>query len=272
MAADPIARSRFIRNLIVLVEKHGLDGIDIDWEYPGQVGGGNVFRKQDKQNFTLMLKELRWQLDEQSTRDNRTGENKYLLTIASGGDKKFLRHTEMGKAEQYLDFINIMTYDLYNGLDKKTGHHSNLYQSLKGDHSRNSSADAVRGHVRAGVPIGKIVLGVPFYGRGWEKVKNKDNGLYQKAEGPHISFSYDTLKSSFVNKNGFKRYWDEKAKAPYLWNPSSCTFITYADEESMYYKTNFVKVKGLGGVMFWEYSQDTKELSLLDKLYNDLKK
>jgi chitinase len=269
-ALSDASRKRFALSAIAYMKKFNIDGIDIDWEYPGQTGGGNIFRAEDKQNFTLMLKTLREILDAESLKDGRKNDNKYLLTIATGGDKAYLQTTELGIAHQYLDFVNIMTYDLYNGLDKETGHHTGLFQSSKGDQFRNSTASAVQGHIKSGVPPNKIVLGLAFYGRGWEGVKRSNNGLFQPASGNHISLSYDSLKSTYINKNGFVKYWDDDAKAPYLWNEKKQTFISYADEESFTYKTNFVKDLQLGGVMFWEYSHDLKDGALLNKIYSDL--
>lgn len=262
-ALTDVARRKFTRSAVDILKKHRLDGIDIDWEYPAQVGAGNIFRPEDKQNFTLFLKALRDGLDAQGKLDKRTGTNHYLLTAATGGDTAFVSHTELGKAQAYLDYVNIMTYDLYHGNDKVTGHHSPLTQSAKGDHSRNSSVDAVDGHIRAGVPASKIVLGLPFYGRGWADARDQDNGLFQPATGKHSFISYDELADKFINKNGFTRYWDADAKAPYLWNPTSHTFISYADPESFTYKIEYVKSKKLAGVMFWEYIYDLKQKSIL---------
>lgn len=264
------SRRTFANSAAQLLRKHRLDGVDIDWEYPDQIGAGNIYRPADKQNFTLFLKAIRERLDEQGKQDNRTGVNHYLLTAATGGDTAFVNHTELGKAQQYLDYVNIMTYDLYHGNDKVTGHHSPLYQSAKGDHSRNSTADAVDGHIRAGVPANKIVLGIPFYGRGWTDAQPKDNGLFQPAPGKHMFISHDELVDKYINKNGYVRYWDADAKAPYLWNPTTRTFISYADEESFGYKTDYIKSKKLAGVMFWEYMYDVRQDKLLNKVVQGL--
>lgn len=269
-ALSDASRRKFANSAVALLQKHHLDGVDIDWEYPGQVGAGNIFRPEDKENFTLFLKALRDRLDEQGKQDKRTGTNHYLLTAATGADTAFVNHTELGKAQRYLDYINIMTYDLYHGNDTVTGHHSNLRQSLKGDQSRNSTADAVEGHIRAGVPAHKIVLGLPFYGRGWAEVRPKDNGLYQPSTGKHSFISHDELAAHYINKNGFVRYWDTEAKAPYLWNPASHMFISYADEEAFGHKLAYVKAKGLAGVMFWEYIHDLQQKKLLNKLASGL--
>lgn len=270
VARTDASRRKFTSSAVALLRKHRLDGIDIDWEYPAQVGAGNIFRPEDKQNYTLLLRALRNGLDEQGKRDQRTGANHYLLTTATGADTAFVNHTELDQAQRYLDYVNIMTYDLYHGNDKTTGHHSNLNQSATGNQSRNSTADAVEGHIRAGVPASKIVLGLPFYGRGWAGVNNQDNGLYQPSTGKHSFISHDELVAEYIGKNGFTRYWDAEAKAPYLWNPTTRTFISYADEESFTHKLAYVKSKKLAGVMFWEYIYDLQQKKLLNKLTNEL--
>ncbi len=269
-ALNDASRKKFANSAVALLQKHHLDGVDIDWEYPAQVGAGNIFRPADKQNFTEFLRALRNRLDEQGRQDKRTGPNHYLLTAATGADTSFVNHTELGQAQRYLDYVNIMTYDLYHGNDTLTGHHSNLHQSAKGDQSRNSTADAVDGHIRAGVPANKIVLGLPFYGRGWADVRPQDNGLYQPATGKRTFISHDELAAGYINKNGFVRYWDAEAKAPYLWNPASRTFISYADEESFGYKLSYVRAKGLAGVMFWEYVHDLQQKKLLNTIIGGL--
>ncbi|GAB3570411.1 glycoside hydrolase family 18 protein [Spirosoma luteolum] len=270
VALDEAARSLFTKSCLAVLRKHKLDGIDIDWEYPAQPGAGNIYRPEDKQNYTLLFKALRAGLDEQGQRDRRTGANHYLLTTATGVDTAFVNHTELGKAQQYLDFVNIMTYDIYHGNDKVTGHHSNLYQSKSGNQSRNSMADGVEGHIRAGVPVSKIVLGLPFYGRGWHDVADKNRGLYQPSTGKHDFIGYDVLVDQYINKNGFTRYWDDDAKSPYLWNPTSHTFISYADPETFASRIDFVKRRGLAGVMFWEYVYELQQKKLLNTLVNGL--
>ncbi|MBO0935585.1 glycoside hydrolase family 18 protein [Fibrella sp. HMF5335] len=273
VALTDASRQRFADNAVAFLKKYQLDGLDIDWEYPAQIGAGNLFRPEDKQTFTLFLKALRDRLDQQGKQDNRPAARHYLLTAATGGDTAFVSHTELGKAQRYLDYVNIMTYDLYHGNDRVTGHHSPLGQSKKGNQSRNSSISAVEGHVQAGVPIGKIVLGLPFYGRGWTNVTDKDNGLYQPqaATGKHLFISHDELVDKYINKNGFTRYWDTDAQSPYLWNPTSRMFISYADPESLAARVAWVKAKGLAGVMFWEYKYDLRQKKLLDVLVQGLR-
>ncbi len=116
------------------------------------------------------------------------------------------------------------------------------------------------------------MLGVPFYGRGWNDVNDQDDGLFQPSGGKPFGLSHDRLLEEYINKNGFVRHWDDEAKEPFLWNAQSRTFISYDDPESLACKADFIKSEGLAGVMFWEYSEDMKHNELLDALYQDLKK
>lgn len=254
-ALSPESRSKFAASCVRMLTQYHLDGIDIDWEYPNQSGAGNTFRPEDVHHFTLLLKAVREAFEQQTA----TSGVHYLLTIATGADQNYVQNTELGELQQYVDFINIMTYDFYNGWHKTTGHHSNLFHSANSELDKNSITDAVDLHLKAGVPAYKLNLGIPFYGRIWEGVKSSErNGLFQDAEtvGSGIDFVNFAEK---INKDGFTRYWDDAAKAPYLWNPEKKTFISYEDEESIRLKMEYLKQKGLGGVMFWEYSADYQQ-------------
>ncbi len=247
------SRLLFAQSAAEIVNHYQLDGIDIDWEYPGLRGDGNQFRPEDKQNFTLMLRELRNALNKLQGPDQK----KYILTIAAGGFQEFLNHTEMDKAQQYLDFINIMTYDFKTGEDQSTGHHTNLYNS-KYDPEGESADKAVRAFISAGVNPDKLVMGIAFYGRAWKTAGLQKHGLGDSVMSGARGGGYTRLKDSLVNLNGYTRHWDRQAKAPYLYNSAEHVFVTYDDEQSVNAKCKYVKKNGLGGVMFWEYFGDPK--------------
>ncbi len=254
-ALTAISREKFSDSAIDFMLKHKLDGIDLDWEYPGQIGDNNIFRAEDKENFTKLLKMLRKKLDALLL-ENDT----YLLTIATGANQNYLDHTNMKEAHEYLDFINIMTYDFYTGGSDKAGHHSNLKVS-KFDLStvKRSSMNAVNEHLNAGIPAHKIVLGLPFYGRFWKGVTPLNNGLYQNGQGKRGTYNYKNIKDS-LNGNIFVSKWDSTAMAPYIWRLKDSLFISYEDERSIEHKVNFIKISNLGGVMFWQFNGDNGDL------------
>jgi chitinase len=263
------SRNIFSESAVDLIKTYGLDGIDVDWEFPGQPGPGIKYRPEDKQNFTLMMKSLRTHLDSLSNVRGLTGDDRFLLTIASNDNQAFFDHTEMGEVQQYLDFVNVMSYDMFSVGSETTGHHTGLYQSSPDAPTRTTEA-AIQRHLNAGIPANKVVLGAAFYGRSWSGVKPKNNGLYQAFEEFYEFISYTKLQAEFIGKNGFERYWDEGAKAPYLWNPDKQIMITYEDPESLKHKTEYIKEMGLGGVMYWHHSYDPSE-KLLETLYNGLR-
>ena len=132
---------------MAIVSKYNLDGIDIDWEYPGMMGDSNVYRPEDKENYTFLFRDLRHALDSL----NQMTRLKYFVTTAVGGFQTYIDHTEMGKMQQYTDFINIMSYDYADGSDTISGHHTNLYTSSN-DTSQYSTHRAIQEFMAAGVP------------------------------------------------------------------------------------------------------------------------
>ncbi|MBI9069341.1 MAG: glycoside hydrolase family 18 protein [Salinivirgaceae bacterium] len=253
VAVSHDSRNKFAKSAVKLMQKYQFDGIDLDWEYPGQRAEDNIYRPSDKENFTLLLKELREQLNALSNETNKT----YLLTIATGANQLYIDNTDLGEAQKHLDFINIMTYDFYHGWHYQTGHHANLHPSKKEMFGGNSVVESVDRHLNAGVPKDKLVVGIPFYGRKWDGVLPTENGLYQPAKTAGIIIDYKDIKDSLATGD-FVRFWDESACAPYAWNKNSNSFISYDDGESLALKIDYIKENNLGGVMFWEYSQDLK--------------
>lgn len=269
-ALNDAAREKFAKSAVELIKRYGLDGVDLDWEYPGQAGPGIKFRPEDKENFTLMLKTLRQQLEALSNERGRKGRDRYTLTIASTNGEYF-KHTEMDKLHVYLDWINIMTYDFYNSLTKVTGHHTGLYHSDKAGDSTRYTEASVKQHLDAGIPPEKLVIGAAFYSRAFTGVSPENNGLFQPYERYAGDYSYSKLMSDYIDKQGFKRYWDGSASAPYLWNSETRTLISYDDPESLQAKAEYVKKQQLGGIMYWEHSQDPDEV-LLNAIAGSLRK
>ena len=244
------SRKQFAFSCVDIIYKYGLDGVDIDWEYPNMRGDNNKYRSEDKQNYTLMFKTIREELD----RVQKKTKKKYLLTTAVGGFKSFIDNTEMDKVQQWLDYINIMTYDYSWGT---AGHHTNLYPSSSYE-KENSGHKAVTQFIEAGVPASKLVMGLAFYGKSGLVATTDNHGLGQKYNGQAKGGGYTYIRDSLVGQKGFTSYWDEKAKAPYLFNDSTKQFITYDDERSVAAKCLYVKENKMAGVMFWEYSSDPK--------------
>jgi chitinase len=258
------SRKIFIESAVKFIGKYKLDGLDIDWEYPGMPGDNHRFRPEDKQNYTLLLKELRARFDHEEKRLHR-----HLVTsIATGASTDFLEHTEMAKVQRYVDTVNLMSYDYYvPSWDKTTGHHAPLFTSSS-DPKKISADRTVQEYETAGVPAGKLVLGVPFYGKSWIKVPDSNHGLFQPGkEAPNVYLPYSALIS--LENGGYIRYWDAQSSAPYLYNQATQTFISYDDPESLKKKCEYVVDHKLAGVMFWEYSGDSANI-LLDSINTGL--
>jgi chitinase len=248
------SRGRFADSAVEFMKRFGFDGIDLDWEYPCSTMAGIKARAEDRQNFTLLLAVLRKKLDAQSLMGARSGEGRYLLSIATGAAPAHLEGVNIPAVAPMLDFIGLMTYDLYNGWSTRTGHHANLYCSRL-DPEGDSADKAVRLFLDAGAPASKLLIGAAFYGRGMSGVAAENHGLMQPSTpGSNLTRTYDQLLGALAQPGGWARHWDEQAQAPFLYDGT--TFISYEDEQSLRSKARYVLEHGLGGAMFWEYSNN----------------
>lgn len=220
MASSDENRETFAKSCRKAVDEYGLDGIDIDWEYPTQKSAGISASPDDTKNFTVLMRDLRKALGK-----------KYELscaTVASGD------YIDFKDCIQYLDFVNVMAYDMGN----PPRHHSPLYNSeLSGGMT---TEQAVESHLKKGVPASKLVIGMPFYGRGgkeysqWSKNKN--------------------LKIDAQEK------WSEASKVPYLESKDGKMVFGYENTRSLAIKCQYAIDHHLRGAMYWEYAEDDSQL------------
>ncbi len=295
----------FANEAVKFMKEHDFDGIDIDWEFPTKVRladkidnvndeGTPDETSASKQNFTRLMKEMRNKLDEQGLSDNRY----YQLSAAVGSSPSHINDgTEPSKYIQYLDFLNLMSYDMHGAWDGTTNHQSPLFVNPNLPQDDVSIDNALKLLTSKGVAKNKIIIGTPFYSRGWKGVdcsgikvlKNKDgtsldglnckatggaNGLWDGGRPAGVNSWFDIVKS-MRGKNGFKEYRDNYAKVPYLYNKAKKEFYTYEDEISLKAKVDYVKNNGYGGIIIWELSADTRvdlgeslNTSLLHIIYN----
>ena len=232
MAADETHRKNFCKNCLAAIEQYGLDGIDLDWEYPTSSSAGISSSPNDTKNFNLLLADLRETLGEER-----------LLTMASSSSAKYV---DFKTAIKYLDWVNIMSYDM----GKPPQHNSGLHSSSM---TKRSCEDAVKFHYDAGVPYSKMTLGMPFYGHG--NGKDFKEGIY-----------FNKIKVG-----NFTEQWDDKAMVPYLVNDSGTMVLTYDNERSIGLKAEYVKSKGLLGAMYWNIEGDDASWTLSKAIATVLK-
>ena len=252
MALTKESRTRFIDSVAEFIERYKLDGLDIDWEYPGMAGATNHFRPEDRRNFTLLVEELRTRFNHDQRKLGRT----LLLSFAAGSSSDYIAHTELARVARYVDTVNLMAYDYYEpGSEKISGNHAPLYTD-PADPKRVSADRSVQEFEQAGVPARKIVLGVPFYGHVWGSVGPTDHGLFQPGVPvPNAFANYGNIVSGMIG-HGYTRYWDAAASVPYLYSDQKREFVSYEDPESLALKCAYVRRKGLAGIMFWDYTGD----------------
>ncbi len=252
-------RNEFARSVKKILAEFNADGIDLDWEYPAIEGyPGHVYRKSDKHNFTLLVKELR----------NVLGNN-YEISFAAGGFADYIRNSiEWDEVMPLVNRVNMMTYDLVNGYSTVTGHHTPLYSNPK---QKESVDNAVKMLDSIGVEKSKIVIGAAFYARVWKDVSDMNNGLYQSGIFK-TAVNYKDFGELLSEKKGFQYYWDEISKAPYMYNSKEKLFATFDDRKSVELKTKYALENNLGGIMFWELTLDKEKNGLLFSIVKTVNK
>lgn len=237
------------------------DGIDIDWEFPVQGGlKGNVERPADKENFTLLLAELRRELDAQGKRDNRH----YELTIAASARPSEIANIELDRIVPLLDFINVMTYDYHTG--GSIAHFNAPLFAAANDPTPELNVDAsIRAFRSGGVPPEKLLVGIPFFARAYGGVPNVNAGLLQPSTSSPKEWKdsygdWRRLARTLLRNPRYARHWEASARVPWLYDAKSGTWISYDDPESVRAKMDYTRSRGLGGVIIWELGADDGRL------------
>lgn len=222
MAANDEYRRAFAADCDRVVKEFALDGIDIDWEYPTSSMANISSSPDDTENFTLLMQDIRAAIG-----------NEKELTLATVASARYIDFKAILPS---VDFVNIMAYDMASA----PKHHSALYPS---GHSGDITSDgAVTAHLKAGVPPSKLVMGMPFYGRGgdgypsfqdYNKVGNTDTQYTEK--------------------------WDEVAQVPYLADKNDTLVFGFENPRSLAIKCQYILDKNLLGGMYWDYSGDNEQ-------------
>ena len=248
MARDEAKRKAFVEECVAITEQYGTDGFDIDWEYPTYAAKDGEYVNgadpSDWYNFITLLKEMREAMPDK------------ILSYAASSSGKY---TDNVKALQYVDYINVMTYDLGN----PPYHNSPLYRSsIAKTRTCQEVIDDIF-HGQQGIPYQMMNFGIPFYGHG--DGYSQTTGNYYPA-----SVTYGDLEDIFFNgtcggmnvagKN--YRVWDDVAKVPYLADALGKMYASYEDIESINAKVEFLKSRNMLGAMIWEFREDNKEGTL----------
>jgi len=254
MSSTAANRKTFIDSTISFVRSHGYDGLDVDWEYPDA---------SDKENFVQFLKEIRQAFEQESV---SSGKPRLLITIAgSAGLGTIQVGYDIPNIAKYIDFIDLMTYDYHGAWETHTGLVAPLFSRPDDDATTkawNVNFTALY-WASMGMPRNKIVIGIPFYGRGWKLADPLMSGVNAPTSGPSPPAHY-TLQSGIaayyeicglVNEEGTKRTLDPYQYEPYI-ATSDGIWMGYDDTESIIYKMNWLKQNGFGGAMIWALDMD----------------
>ena len=271
-ALTPESRAEHVRSCIDLWIKGNLpgtapgaaagvfDGIDLDWEWPAsEAAPGNVVRPEDKRNFTLLVQEYREQL----------GARRDLTAFLPANPAMVERGFEVGPVFRELTFATVQGYDYHGSWESVTNQQSALRVPAP-DFSGQVAIDA---YLSRGAPRGKLVLGVPFYGRGWTGVTGGGDGLGQPAAGPAPATweaGYEDYKVLAAKADQFTVHRDHRAGHAWLFDGT--TFWTWDDPVEMRRKARFITDRRLGGAMIWSLDGDTDDGDLIRALHHGLRR
>ncbi len=231
MAGDKKKRKAFVKDVKHIIESYGLDGVDLDWEFPTTTNGGHTASPQDKKNYVTLVKDLR----------KAIGKDKWI-SYYSYNRGAFIDHKQM---LPYVTFVNVSGYNLAVPKEGERGshHQSPLYPSKKfGDWSVSKSIEK---HMEMGIPKEKILMGIPFYGRG------KD---------PFPTYLDCRIFDQY--KGDLKPQWNEEAQAPYYADAQGELVLGYDDERSIAAKFDFIRANGMPGIFVWNYGGDFNDQRL----------
>ncbi|KAL4713733.1 hypothetical protein ACJJTC_004264 [Scirpophaga incertulas] len=255
MAANKTLRTNFINSTLQMVLDYDVDGMELDWEFPN--ARDTVHGEEDIDNFTQLLKELREAFDEYGLS---------LTAAVSAVEASASQYYDVKGISQYLDYINVMTYDLHGPWDNVTGYNAALHKG-EGDEDEPKESlftvdVAIDYWINSGAPPSKLLLGVPFYGHSFKLEDASKHGLKSNTTGPGISGPY-TLTPGHVGYNEFcvmlqTEDWnvehDHKARVPYAYK--DLDWVSFDDPHSIRLKAEYARKRNLAGVMLWSIETD----------------
>lgn len=254
MSLTPGSRKLFIRSLVHFLEKYPFDGVDIDWEYPAQRDG----RPQDRKNFLSLLKELRSAFDLRK-------DKKMILSAAVAATKYIASKSyDIPALNELLDFVNIMTYDYFGPWTYVVGHNAPLFHRKQATfENADLSVNASITHwITAGMDAGKILMGIPMYGRTFTLRNASDHEPFALSDGEGIQGNVSKIRGTLSyyeacqveQEEGTMRFWAKDWQAPFLVRGDQ--WISYENSRSVKAKADYIRAQGLAGAMIWSLDHD----------------
>ncbi|KAK8763414.1 hypothetical protein V5799_033976 [Amblyomma americanum] len=254
LAANATARRNFARHAASFLLKHRFDGLDVDWEFPNCEYGVCPSNPPDKENFVLLLKDLREVFAEYS--------RPLLLTAALSGSIEVIEEAyQVPEIFKHLDFASLMAYDYYGAWSTVIGHYAPLQSAVDETNPELSIEYVVRTLLAMGAPASQLVLGVPFYARSFTLANPRLNEIGSPSKGagkpgpvtdsPGVLSYYEIC--SAIKAGGWSTMMDPRAG---VYAFSGDQWVCFDGPRSLTRKARFAQKVGLAGLMVWDLSMD----------------
>ena len=236
-ATAPATIDAFVANLVQVVADWGYDGVDLDWE---------PIATTDYAAFNSLVAKLR------AARPGMlvTADVNWRSSNFPMSSQEQAFYAGLGSS---LDQVNIMTYGMADAWSGWVSWHSSALAGHASNHP-SSVAISVDQYLGAGVPAAKLGMGIGFYGSCWS---SPVTAPLQAPSGSRVvtTVNYADIMKSYHSAGAYR--YDTTAQAPYLSSstgigPSSCTFLSYEDEQSVAAKADYARQRGLGGTIIWQ--------------------
>lgn len=245
MVQTSATRKIFIDSLMAYLKNHHYDGLDIDWEYPGNRGSP----AGDKEKYTTLLQEIRDRFN--------SGNVTYTLTASVAAGRPVIKTAyEIPKIKNILDWVNLMAYDLHGSWENVTGHSTSMAGVIP------TVPDSLNAWLESGMPPNQIALGIATYGRSFTLASTKNVSLGAPAYGPGLAGRYTRAQGflsyyevCFMNWTAQTSYIASGANAPFASKTNQ--WIGYETPESVQYKIKtLVNGHDLRGIAVWALDLD----------------
>lgn len=272
VTSNPTTRARLVNSVYSFLTQWNFDGFDLDWEYPGKRTGSrssdrvsvfiwsHILFSHSRQlswtkfNYISFLRDLRRRLGQ-----------RYLITAAVGADIGLISNNYIVPAlNQWLDYINLMTYDFNSYYGQRLGQNAPLYASPNDANPNYNMEATIKAWLKAGASAQKLVLGLGFYAQTFKLANKAQTQIGSPLAGPGNQGSRSRQPGLLMYSEicdelalgGWTVRYDQQQQSVIAYKGDQ--WWGYDNVQSIKAKSQYAVNNNLAGVMVWSVDYDDK--------------